>query len=78
MVRHFQFMQLFSLGLIRLNIDGTPMIGADGEPIETYRNVDLTSYARAWTGFQGPPIRGNNDGVYGRVDPMNVRLSPSI
>jgi uncharacterized protein (DUF1800 family) len=69
-------MQLFTLGLIRLNIDGTPMRGADGQPIETYSNVDLTSYARAWTGLDETPSRGNNDGFRGRLDPM--RVSPCV
>ena len=68
-------MQLFTLGLIRLNIDGTPMIGADGQPIETYNNVDLASYARAWTGLDDTARRGNNDGFFGPVDPMRVSLA---
>jgi hypothetical protein len=68
-------MQLFTLGLIRLNIDGTPILGADGQPIETYNNVNLASYARAWTGLDDTPRRGNNDGYFGPVDPMRVSLS---
>ena len=71
-------MQLFTLGLVRLNIDGTPMIDADGQPIETYNNVDLTSYSRAWTGLDDTPIRGNNDGFSGRLDPMRVSLFPTV
>jgi hypothetical protein len=73
----FQILQLFTLGLIRLNMDGTPIVGANGEPIETYNNFDLRSYGRAWTGLDDPAKRGNNDGFSGRVDPMNVRPSPS-
>ena len=70
-------MQLFALGLIRLNIDGTPIIGAGGQPIETYNNIDLASYSRAWTGFDDTRSRGNNDAKNGRVDPMHVSLCPS-
>jgi hypothetical protein len=71
-------MQLFALGLIRLNIDGTPMLGEDGQPIETYSNIDLASYSRAWTGLVATPKRGNNDADIGRVDPMQVSQCPSI
>jgi len=71
-------MQLFALGLIRMNMDGTPMIGADGQPVETYTNVDLASYSRAWTGLDDTPSRGNNDAIYGRVDPMRVSLHPTV
>ena len=71
-------MQLFALGLIRLNMDGTPMLDENGQPIETYSNVDLASYSRAWTGLDYTPKRGNNDGDAGRVDPMRVSQCPSI
>ena len=71
-------MQLFALGLIRLNMDGTPMLGEDGQPIETYSNIDLASYSRAWTGLVDTPKRGNNDADIGRVDPMQVSQCPSI
>jgi uncharacterized protein (DUF1800 family) len=46
-----EIMQLFSIGLIKLNIDGTPKLDSDGDTIATYNNDDITEYARVWTGF---------------------------
>jgi len=71
-VLFFQIMQLFSLGLIRMAMDGSPMMTSDGQLIETYSNLDLFSYARAWTGLRETDVRGNNDGNNFRLDPMAV------
>jgi len=46
-----EVMQLFSIGLWRLNPDGTQMPGALGEPIPTYSNADITQFARVFTGL---------------------------
>lgn len=68
----FKILQLFTVGLVRLNMDGTTMLGENGQPIESYDNIDLVSYSRAWTGLETPDKRGNQDGDNGRVDPMVV------
>ena len=47
-----EIMQLFSIGLIKLNIDGTARLDSTGKPIATYNNDDITEYARVWTGFR--------------------------
>ena len=52
-------MQLFSIGLVKLNNDGTLKQGPDGGPVLTYTNSEITEYARVWTGFQRSPPRGN-------------------
>jgi len=46
-----ELMQLFTIGLHELNLDGTPVLGADGQPIETYSNTDVMALARALTGW---------------------------
>ncbi len=46
-----EIMQLFSIGLVELNADGTVKTGADGEPVETYTNEDVTGLARVFTGL---------------------------
>ena len=46
-----EVMQLFTIGLHELNLDGTPVLGADGQPIETYSNTDVMALARALTGW---------------------------
>jgi uncharacterized protein (DUF1800 family) len=45
-----EVMQLFSIGLIELNPDGTPRTSA-GQPIETYGPADIAGLARVFTGF---------------------------
>ena len=45
-----EVMQLFSIGLHELNLDGTPRL-KNGQPIETYDMDDITGLARVFTGF---------------------------
>lgn len=47
-----EVMQLFTIGLYQLNRDGTPKLGSNGQPIETYNNNDITGLAHVFTGFQ--------------------------
>ena len=46
-----EIMQLFSIGLVHLNIDGTPKLDNHGQQQLTYSNDDIMEYSRAWTGF---------------------------
>jgi uncharacterized protein (DUF1800 family) len=46
-----EVMQLFSIGLYELNIDGTVKTNAEGDPIETYTQSDITNLARVFTGY---------------------------
>jgi uncharacterized protein (DUF1800 family) len=46
-----ELMQLFSVGLVQLNLDGTPKRGADGRPLETYTQEDVVGAQRALTGW---------------------------
>jgi uncharacterized protein (DUF1800 family) len=45
-----ELMQLFTLGLYQLNIDGTRKLSG-GQPLETYVQADVTGLARVFTGF---------------------------
>ena len=45
-----EIMQLFSIGLLKLNLDGTPAL-ANGVPQETYTLTDITGLARIFTGW---------------------------
>ncbi len=45
-----ELMQLFTLGLYKLNADGTQQTSA-GKPIETYASDDVSGLARVFTGF---------------------------
>jgi uncharacterized protein (DUF1800 family) len=46
-----EVMQLFSIGLVELNIDGTPRLDSQGRTIPTYDNARITNLARALTGW---------------------------
>lgn len=46
-----EVMQLFSLGLYQLNIDGTEKTDGSGNKIDTYTQSDITNLARALTGW---------------------------
>lgn len=69
-----EIMQLFSIGLDRLNHDGTVVFDSKGNPEQTYTNEDIIDYARVWTGFRSTPVRSNlfdlaRDSF---VDPLNI------
>jgi len=56
--------QLFTIGLVMLDMDGTPILGADDRPIETYTPTLVGEFARIFTGWMwvqrptGGPIDG--------------------
>lgn len=58
-----ELMQLFTIGLVELNRDGTPRLDGQGAQIETYTNDDVTGLARVFTGLSWA------DGDYGGIQP---------
>jgi uncharacterized protein (DUF1800 family) len=46
-----EVMQLFSLGLYQLNLDGTEKRDASGNKLESYTQSDITNIARIFTGW---------------------------
>jgi uncharacterized protein (DUF1800 family) len=44
-------MQLFSIGLVELNLDGTPKLDNDGQPIATYDQDIIEGFAHVYTGW---------------------------
>lgn len=50
-----ELMQLFSLGVFKLNPDGTPMRDGRGRFIETYTQRDVEEMARVLTGWEHDP-----------------------
>jgi len=46
-----EILQLFSIGLVELNMDGSPKLDAQGQQIETYTNEDIEGLARVFTGL---------------------------
>ena len=46
-----EVMQLFTIGVSQLNLDGTPKLDAQGNPIDSYTQSDVTNLARVFTGY---------------------------
>jgi len=67
-----EIMQLFSLGLIQLNKDGTPLLGTDGNPIEVYNNNDITGLAKVFTGLNAALLEDGEVTIEGFLVPMAV------
>ena len=65
-------MQLFTIGIIKLNMDGSPKLDKNGDTILAYTNEDIMSFSRAWTGFDIQSQRGNLESRTNRVDPMKI------
>lgn len=51
-----ELLQLFSLGVVRLNPDGTVMRDSAGKPIQTYTQSDVVGATRALTGWMFAPL----------------------
>ena len=72
-----EIMQLFSIGLLKLNNDGTIQTDSNGVFLETYTNEDIIAFSRAWTGFSRQLSRGNFESTDdtdtdNRIDPMRI------
>jgi uncharacterized protein (DUF1800 family) len=50
-----ELMQLFALGVVKLNPDGTTIRDAKGKPVETYDQEDVEALAKALTGWRFAP-----------------------
>ncbi len=57
-----EIMQLFTIGLKKLNIDGSAIVDANGNTIPTYTQKDITEIAKVFTGWD---IKRNS--TYGRI-----------
>ncbi len=46
-----EVLQLFSIGLVQLNLDGTAKLGSDGKPIATFGETEVQGFAKAFSGW---------------------------
>lgn len=53
-----EVLQLFSIGLVQLNADGTPQLDGSGQPIATYDQDTVEGFAYAFTGWTFAPLPG--------------------
>ena len=55
-----EVLQLFSIGLVALNPDGTQQLDASGVPIPTFDGATIEGFASVFTGWTYPPLPGAN------------------
>ena len=53
-----EIMQLFTLGLTQLKMDGSPVLDSNGNPAPTYTPSTVTAVSKAFTGWTYPPQPG--------------------
>jgi len=72
-----EVMQLFTIGLDKLHMNGTLVLNDDGSPVPTYDNSHIMAFSRAWTGFDSQPLRANIEVRWNinYLDPMQVKQS---
>jgi len=59
-----EVLQLFSIGLMQLNADGTPQMDGSGNPIPTYTQDMVEGFAHTFTGWSYPPKPGQSAKFY--------------
>jgi uncharacterized protein (DUF1800 family) len=64
-----EILQLFTVGTVKLNQDGTPRVDAEGKPLPTYDLAEIKGFSRVFTGWTyptvaGAPARSNNPRDY--------------
>ncbi len=63
-----EVMQLFTIGLVQLNEDGSIVADAEGRAIPTYTQAEITEVARIFTGLKYPMAIVPAYGRSGRQD----------
>lgn len=59
-----EVLQLFSIGLVQLNADGTPQLDGSGNPIPSYDQDTIEGFAHTFTGWSYPPKPGKSASFY--------------
>ena len=78
-----ELLQLFTLGLTKLNPDGSLALDASGNPVPTYDQAEITSEAKMLTGWTYPTAPGatakNNNPAYyfGQMIPVEAEHDTS-
>jgi uncharacterized protein (DUF1800 family) len=54
-----EILQLFTVGLNRLNLDGSLQLDSSGNPIQTYYQTDIEQLAKEFTGWSSYPTYGS-------------------
>jgi len=73
-----ELMQLFTIGLVELNLDGTPRLDAMGQPIPTYSQPVIEGFAHVYTGWTyagAPSLPQARPTAQNQVVPMQLYAS---
>jgi uncharacterized protein (DUF1800 family) len=69
-----EIMQLFSIGLVMLDLDGSVQTDAGGAPVPTYRQTEVAELARVLTGWAGRAAQHSGEEAWqydqNFIDPM--------
>ena len=73
-----EIMQLFTIGLKEIDLDGSETRDEFGRTIQTYTNEDIMTNARIWTGFVYTARRGNTEELFraskSRFEPLRIDI----
>lgn len=73
-----EILQLFSIGLDKLNIDGTPILDASGKRIPTYDIDNVAEMAKIFTGLGGAIHEDGTTNDYFFENKINLRFGTSM
>jgi uncharacterized protein (DUF1800 family) len=73
-----EVMQLFSIGLVQLNADGTPKRDRAGNAIPAYGNADVVGLAKVFTGWSWVPRDTNSYRFYENFPPSDIQIQPMV
>ena len=73
-----EVMQLFSIGLLQLNPDGSPKRDGAGNTIPTYDNADVAGLAKVFTGWSWKPRDTSNYRFTENFPPSDIQIQPMV
>ena len=68
-----EVLQLFTIGLNRLNPDGSAVLNSSGQNVPTYDQTVVTAFARVFTGWTFAAAQ--TSGITNYIDPMRLNAS---
>ena len=71
-----EVMQLFSIGLVQLNPDGSPKRDSAGNTIPTYSNADVVGLAKVFTGWSWVPDDSNPNSFRENFPSFDIQIKP--
>ncbi len=73
-----EVMQLFSIGLLLLNSDGTPQRDGAGNTIPAYKSADVSGLAKVFTGWSWVPRDSSNYRFFENFPPRDIQVQPMV